>query len=182
MTKGLWKIRYIYKNSLYLILNILVHKNENGKKMGGRERESRKVYKEAKKELTFENSSGILTKLSLRWEPGGLLKRSWKTSKKAVDKQRRICYPNKVATKQCGSRVKNFRKKCLTNEMKFAIIATFRRKRRVPCKLNNVTKRKHQTETVLRDCNQEVARLGLSQLPSLVTIKNEAMTNSSVKD
>ena len=66
--------------------------------------------------------------------------------------------------------------------MKFSIIAMFRRERRVPCKLNNVTKRKHQTETVLRDCNQEVARLGLSQLPSLVTIKNEAMTNSSVKD
>ena len=182
MTKGLWKIRYIYKNSLYLILNILVHKNENGKKMGGRERESRKVYKQAKKELTFENSSGILTKLSLRWEPGGLLKRSWKTSKKAVDKQQRICYPNKVAAEHTDREFKNFWKKCLTNEMKFAIIATFRRKRRVPCKLNNVTKRKHQTETVLRDCNQEVARLGLSQLPSLVTIKNEAMTNSSVKD
>ena len=114
--------------------------------------------------------------------PAGLLKRSWKTSKKAVDKQRRICYPNKVAAEQNGSRVENFWKKFLTNEMKFSIIATFRRERRVPCKLNNLTKRKHQTETVLRDCNQEVARLGLSQLPSLVTIKNEAMTNSSVKD
>ena len=114
--------------------------------------------------------------------PAELLKRSWKTSKKAVDKQRRICYPNKVAAEHTDCEFKNFWKKCLTNEMKFAIIATFRRKRRVPCKLNNVTKRKHQTETVLRDCNQEVARLGLSQLPSLVTIKNEAMTNSSVKD
>ena len=40
---------------------------------------------------------------------------------------------------------KNFWKKYLTNGMKFSIIAMFRRERRVPCKLNNVTKRKHQT-------------------------------------
>ena len=100
-----------------------------------------------------------------------LLKRSWKTSKKAVDKQRRICYPNKVAAEQNGSRVENFWKKFLTNEMKFAIIAMFRRMRRVPCKLNNVTKRKHQTEAILRNRNQEVASGRLSQLLPKVTIK-----------
>ena len=66
---------------------------------------------------------------------------------------------------------KTSEKKLLTSEMKFAIIAMFRRIRRVPCKLNNVTKRKHQTEAVLMNRNQEVARLGLSQLLSLVTIK-----------
>ena len=66
---------------------------------------------------------------------------------------------------------KNFWKKFLTNEMKFAIIAMFRRIRRVPCKLNNVTKRKHQTEVVLRNHNQEVAKLRLSQLLRFVTIK-----------
>ena len=57
----------------------------------------------------------------------------------------------------------------------------FRRERRVPCKLNNVTKRKHQTEMVLRNHNQS-CEAGFSQLPGLVTIKQEAMTNSSVKD
>ena len=103
--------------------------------------------------------------------PAELLKRSWKTSKKAVDKQRRICYPNKVAAEQNGSRVENFWKKFLTNEMKFAIIAMFRRIRRVPCKLNNVTKRKHQTEAILMNRNQEVAWGRLSQLLPKVTIK-----------
>ena len=44
---------------------------------------------------------------------------------------------------------KNFkkrRKKWLTNERRPDIIAMFRRERRAPCKLNNVTKRKHQTD------------------------------------
>jgi hypothetical protein len=41
------------------------------------------------------------------------------------------------------------RKKVLTRGPEFRIIAMFREKRRVPCKLNNVTKRKHQTEWVL---------------------------------
>ena len=57
-------------------------------------------------------------------------------------------------------RQKTFEKKFLTNEMKFSIIAMFRRERRVPCKLNNVTKRKHQTGTVLRNCNQKLLRKG----------------------
>ena len=39
---------------------------------------------------------------------------------------------------------KSFEKKFLTNGMKPRIIAMFRRGRRAPCKLNNVTKRKHQ--------------------------------------
>ena len=55
-------------------------------------------------------------------------------------------------------------------------------KRRVPCKLNNVTKRKHQTETVLRDRNQEVAEYGVESITRNGNYKNEAMTNSSVKD
>ena len=60
----------------------------------------------------------------------------------------------------------------------------FRRERRVPCKLNNVTKRKHQTEhRTVRNHGKvtKVAGPGLSQLPGTVTIKNEAMTNSSMK-
>ena len=51
----------------------------------------------------------------------------------------------------------------------------------VPCKLNNGIERKHQMERFERS-EPKVAGLGLSQLPGPVTIKNEAMTNSSVKD
>ena len=48
------------------------------------------------------------------------------------------CEPQKTSKKR--------RKKWLTNERRPDIIAMFRRERRAPCKLNNVTKRKHQTD------------------------------------
>ena len=41
---------------------------------------------------------------------------------------------------------KRISKKCLTNRDERARIANVPPMRRVPCKLNNVTKRKHQTE------------------------------------
>ena len=59
--------------------------------------------------------------------------------------------------------------------MKFAKIAMFRRVRRVPCKLNNVTKRKHQTETILRNRNQEVAKYAVESITRNGNYKNEAM-------
>ena len=95
-----------------------------------------------------------------------------KKLKKRVDNRGRIWYSNKAvgaagscasgkrkkfltATLECGNLkkllrirdgpdAKNFLKKFLTNGMKSSIIAMFRRERRAPCKLNNVTKRKHQ--------------------------------------
>ena len=57
---------YSHKNKLYLLLYILVYKNEKWEKGGEEERRNEKVYKQGKKVLTFGNSSGILTKLSLR--------------------------------------------------------------------------------------------------------------------
>ena len=48
--------------------------------------------------------------------------------------------------------------------MKFAKIAMFRRVRRVPCKLNNVTKRKHQTETAEKAVTKGRPSTRLSQL------------------
>ena len=54
--------------------------------------------------------------------------------------------------------------------------------RRVPCKLNNVTNEKHQTETALRSCNQEVAEYAVESITRKGNYKNEAMTNSSIKD
>ena len=54
--------------------------------------------------------------------------------------------------------------------------------RRVPCKLNNVTNEKHQTETALRSCNQEVAKYAVKSITRKGNYKKLAMTNSSVND
>ena len=58
----------------------------------------------------------------------------------------------------------------------------FRRSRRVPCKLNNVTNEKHQTGTAFMSCNQEVAQYAVKSITRNGNYKNEAMTNSSIKD
>ena len=62
----------------------------------------------------------------------------------------------------------------------------FRRERRVPCKLNNVTKRKHQTVS-FRVRNHKKAPKKLRDRVKSITgacnyKKHEAMTNSSMKD
>ena len=62
-------------------------------------------------------------------------------------------------------------------------MAMFRRKRRVPCKLNNVTKRKHQrnaSETVRTKVVGEYGVVNSSESSNYKT--EEAMTNSSIKD
>ena len=66
--------------------------------------------------------------------------------------------------------------------MKFGMISKLRRIRRVPCKLNNVTKRKHQTGVILVNHNQEVAKYAVKSITRNGNYKNEAMTNSSIKD
>ena len=58
-----------------------------------------------------------------------------KKDKKVVDKWSLICYHSNVPPKW-----------------------------RVPCKLNNVTKRKHQTETAFMSCNQEVAKYAVKSI------------------
>ena len=62
----------------------------------------------------------------------------------------------------------------------------FRRKRRAPCKLNNVTKRKHQTvSSTVRD-HKRAPKSCKSRVESITGSCNykkfEAMTNSSIKD
>ena len=54
----------------------------------------------------------------------------------------------KPATKPVVKKKK--KKKWLTNERRPDKIAMFRRERRAPCKLNNVTKRKHQKASSFR--------------------------------
>ena len=66
--------------------------------------------------------------------------------------------------------------------MKFGMISKLRRMRRVPCKLNNVTKRKHQTGAILKDRNQEVAKYAVKSITRNGNYKKIAMTNSSVND
>ena len=71
--------------------------------------------------------------------------------KKGVDKSGAVWYSNKAVWQRCSGcepqkDLWKKIKKWLTNEEAAVIIAMFRRKRRAPCKLNNVTKRKHQTD------------------------------------
>ena len=70
--------------------------------------------------------------------------------------------------------LKKIRKKFLTKARGCAKIATVPPMRRAPCKLNNVTNEKHQTETFLVECRRRSCRLGFSQLPNLVTKVFEA--------
>ena len=64
----------------------------------------------------------------------------------------RIAKLNSVARdlkKRVRNEMKKISKKCLTNRDERARIANVPPMRRVPCKLNNVTKRKHQTELLV---------------------------------
>ena len=64
-------------------------------------------------------------------------------------KRDRIAKLNSIARdlkRRVPNEMKKISKKCLTNRDERARIANVPPMRRVPCKLNNVTKRKHQTE------------------------------------
>ena len=77
-----------------------------------------------------------------RWaQLKSFVKKLWK---KCLTKSGGCVKLKKLLRYEMDRRSKNFWKKFLTSEMKFGIMTMFRRKRRVPCKLNNVTKRKHQ--------------------------------------
>ena len=94
-----------------------------------------------KKYLTATTRCGNIKKLphlTRKRKSKNFQKSSWQSFANVVNLKSCCWYEN-------GSEVKKLWKKFLTNEMKLSIIAMFRRERRVPCKLNNVTKRKHQT-------------------------------------
>ncbi|MHA5220654.1 hypothetical protein [Dysosmobacter sp. Phy] len=80
------------------------------------DRTSKNIHKPGKRGLTFPKAFGILTKLS------GTSDTERNTGKQKI--------PKKVLTSHelCGT------------------VFLTRRERRAPCKLNNVTKRKHQTD------------------------------------
>ena len=96
---------------------------------------------------------------------------SKKTWKKFLTKAFRCVILIKLLLIRNGSAVKKLWKKYLTNEMKFGMISKLRRMRRVPCKLNNVTKRKHQTEQFFMNWTKKLPSTRLSQLRGTVTIK-----------
>ena len=139
----------------------------SNKAVGAVSAEESSEDRERKKGLTKTAKCGNLIKLLLqaRRSQLKLLRRKHLTKSLECGKLK------KLLLSETDREFKNFWKKFLTNEMKFAIIAMFRRIRRVPCKLNNVTKRKHQTEAVLMNRNQEVAWGRFSQLLPKVTIK-----------
>ena len=89
--------------------------------------------------------SGILTKLSARGSPRGRPE-----GKKALTVRQKCGNLRNYYRYRADRWSREFLKKFLTNGMKFCIIAMFRRERRAPCKLNNVTKRKHQKVISLR--------------------------------
>ena len=104
------------------------------------------------------------------------LEKSWKkglTSEGEPD----IIYRLSQTGLRREARTKKFEKtwkKFLTNARECVKIATVPPMRRAPCKLNNVTNEKHQTDTFLVECRRRGCRLGFSQLPSLVTRVFEA--------
>ena len=104
-----------------------------------------------KKYLTATARCGNIKKLprlTRKRKTKNFEKSSWQSFASVVNLKSCCWYEN-------GSGVKKLRKKFLTNEMKFSIIAMIRRERRVPCKLNNVTKRKHQTDAWMVRDHQE---------------------------
>ena len=103
-----------------------------GEKKGSGEKRWKRV-------LTKREGFGILTKLSARWWAVVESER-----KKLLTAKLKCGNLNRLLRIRDGPGVKNFWKKFLTSGMKSSIIAMFRRERRAPCKLNNVTKRKHQ--------------------------------------
>ena len=67
-------------------------------------------------------------------------------------KRDRIAKLNSIARdlkRRVPNEMKKISKKCLTNGDERVRIANVPLMRRVPCKLNNVTKRKHQTELLV---------------------------------
>ena len=95
-----------------------------------------------------------------------------------------ICYLNQVAANNKWIASRKTLKKVLDKRNEIWYSNKAPPMRRVPCKLNNVTKRKHQTDASKLSLEEPkvASSTGLSQLPGCVTIKNEAMINSSIKD
>ena len=146
------------------------------------------MQKNSKKMLTKGGVGGILAKLSaLRGDAVNTTENFVKELRKKYLTMWNGCVKLKKLLMYWADRaLKKLWKKFLTNGMKFGIIVMFRRIRRVPCKLNNVTKRKHQTDSFrkkFRKRSWSCGRVGSeSILPKAATIKRiEAMTNSSMK-
>ena len=138
--------------------------------------------------------------------------------KKGIDKEGEVCYLMQAVREgggkipgsalEVGKARKDFQrksKKGLTNGWKSAILTLVPLTRRVPCKLNNVTKRKHHTNTVLWNFDEASGRTALERTWERVSkssgggiesiarrwnrtgfrrrerVQNEAMENSSIK-
>ena len=112
------------------------------------------------------------------WHRRSRSKKTSKKVKKGLDKWGRTWYSKQaIPNRLRAARTKKFEKtwkKFLTNASGCAKIVTVPPMRRAPCKLNNVTNEKHQTETFLVECRRRGCRLGFSQLPNQATKVFEA--------
>ena len=100
--------------------------------------------------LTIWRWDGNLTKLSAR--TGGAKKETQvfeKNLKKDLDKNECMCYLNKVAANPKRIGRQKTLKKVLDKRDEVWYSSKAPPMRRVPCKLNNVTNEKHQTEQFL---------------------------------
>ena len=107
------------------------------------------------------------------WHRQSRSKKTSKKVKKGLDKWGRTWYSKQaIPNRPRAARTKKFEKtwkKFLTNASGCAKIATVPPMRRAPCKLNNVTNEKHQTETFLVECRRKGCQPGFSQLPGMAT-------------
>ena len=97
--------------------------------------------------LTKVKKFGILSKLSAAARAAAVsAKKNLKNSKKVLDSQIEMCYLNQVAANNKRIARRKSLKKVLDKRDEVWYSKKAPPMRRVPCKLNNVTNEKHQTE------------------------------------
>ena len=97
--------------------------------------------------LTKGEAFGILSKLSAAANAAAVsTKKNLKKFKKVLDRMIKICYLNKVAANNKWIARRKTLKKVLDKRNEIWYSDKAPPMRRVPCKLNNVTNEKHQTE------------------------------------
>ena len=109
--------------------------------------------------------------------------------KKGVDFCRAVWYSNQAVRHKAAAREtlkirqKNL-KKSVDKPKTLWYSKCHRRERRVPCKLNNVTKRKHQTDASFVRNHRRRTKEPTDRVESITGHegKHEAMENSSMKD
>ena len=129
----------------------------------GRGKRFKRIWK---KHLTNGSGCGKIIKLSRGrgWKRVKGWKKLWKSWKKHLTKESWCDKITKLSEAESGASkvLKKLWKKYLTSSKKCGKIKNVPppRRRRVPCKLNNVTNEKHQSSMSEKDMDKEAARRG----------------------